>query len=93
MNEDQLGSTVWICFRCLEKVPNIFCQMVVTDGDESHGIILKKSPTRQIQDFWSFFLSQTLRRGKKAKKPFSFTIMLAITQSVPGSPYWPFLMV
>ena len=31
-----------MCLRCLEKVPNIFSQMVVNDGDESHVTIRKK---------------------------------------------------
>ncbi len=41
-----------MCLRCLEKVPNIFSQMVVNDGDESHATIRKKSPYTNLSCKW-----------------------------------------
>ena len=52
-DSDFLIPTSWICDspRCLEKVTqHIFSQMVVNNGDESHGRIRKKSPNKQIQE-------------------------------------------
>ena len=38
----------WIClFDACQKVPKIVSQMVVNDGDESHGRIRKKSPEKK----------------------------------------------
>ena len=35
-------TSAWICLKCLEQKVNIFSQMVVKNGDESHGTLRKE---------------------------------------------------
>ena len=64
-DSDFLIPTPWICDspRCLEKVTqHIFSEMVVNNGDESHGRIRKTSPNKQIQEIWHNFFRASFWR-------------------------------
>ncbi len=61
--------------RCLEKVPNILSQMVVNDGDESHGIPIRKKITKkQIQEY-GLLKGRYIQAGRDSQSALVFSML------------------